>query len=432
MSRLLGVLLMAACMAALVSPTPSLWPAAAQSGWVVFQTTSVTAATSYRVRVCFDSREVVAVMLRVVFYDAPDAAGDSLVEQTIPGFPEDGAGHCWQASGTVTAPCGSRSARYGIASLTGSAGVLSLHLEEEGATGQPCELPTPSPTVSPPVSDGPGPAPSPALTPATAEEPVVFPDLVNGGFEEARPDGTPYGWRKVGGTLARQPGTALDGGHAAVLVSDSPSTKWAYQTVRVRAGTSYELRAHVLKDDPGVEEVWLSISWYTSEDGSGQALSSHDSPQRLGEDGPAFRALSTGPATAPPGARSARLRLMLRPRSAATARAYFDAVSFQEVAAPLTSPGRGETAGAGPSQGSGQPAPRGGATPTATPLQEISGIQIGATPLVNQRPPSPPPAERAPGGPPWPLLAGLGVLGGLLLALAFLEAWRWWRRYWNS
>ncbi|GBD14718.1 hypothetical protein HRbin25_00599 [bacterium HR25] len=431
MSRLLGVLLMAACMAALVSPTPSLRPAAAQSGWVAFQTTSITMATSYRVRACFDSREVEAVMLRVVFYDAPDAAGDSLAEQTVPGSPEDEAGHCWQASEAVTAPCRSRSARYGIASLTGGAGVLSLHLEEEGATGQPCELPTPSPTPSPSVSDGPGPAPSPTLTPVTAEEPVVFPVLVNGGFEEARPDGTPYGWRKVGGTLARQPGTALEGSHAAVLVSDSPSTKWAYQTVRVRAGTSYELRAHVLKDDPAAEEVWLSISWYASEDGSGQALSSHDSPQRLDEDGPAFRALSTGPATAPPGAHSARLRLMLRPRSAAIARAYFDAVSFQEVAAPLTSPGRGEAAGAGPLQGRGQSAPTGGASPTATPFQEISGIQIGATPLVNQRPPSPP-AERAPGGRPWPLLAGLGGLGSLLLALAVLEAWRWWRRYWNS
>lgn len=102
-------------------------------------------------------------MLRVVFYDAPDAAGDSLAEQTIPGSPEGEAGHCWQASEAVTAPCRSRSARYGIASLTGGAGVLSLHLEEEGATGQPCELPTPSPTPSPSVSDGPGPAPSPTV-----------------------------------------------------------------------------------------------------------------------------------------------------------------------------------------------------------------------------------------------------------------------------
>ena len=36
----------------------------------------------------------------------------------------------------------------------------------------------------------------------TIAEPTLFPALVNGGFEDVREDGTPYGWRKIGGEVS--------------------------------------------------------------------------------------------------------------------------------------------------------------------------------------------------------------------------------------
>ena len=72
---------------------------------------------------------------------------------------------------------------------------------------------------------------------------------------------------------------------------------------------------------------------HASTDGSGSQLSTADS-SALAEDSPEFVALDTGPVQAPPEARSAKVRLLLRPTSATPVLVYFDDVRFEATAAP--------------------------------------------------------------------------------------------------
>jgi hypothetical protein len=162
-------------------------------------------------------------------------------------------------------------------------------------------------------------------------EPVAFPALVNGSFEEARDDGTPYGWRKFGGELALSDEVRVEGDWSAAFTSRTSSTKWIYQTVRIDGGAHYRLTASARKADPAADSVFLRLSWYASDDGKGRAIASVDSTRALGTDDPLFRELSTGIVEAPRDARSAKVRLMLRSVSAAAATVYFDRVGLVEA-----------------------------------------------------------------------------------------------------
>jgi hypothetical protein len=180
-------------------------------------------------------------------------------------------------------------------------------------------MPTPVPTRTP--------TGAPAAPTTPAEEPDYFPDLVNGGFEQLRPDGTPYGWRKQGGEMTTVLDPRTEGLRALALASSTSSTKWAYQTVSVREGAYYEASVQALAG-PGLESAFLRLSWYASPDGSGQAVSSVDSLESTLPTAGAFRLITTGAVQAPAGVASAKLRLMLRPASEQHTAAYFDAAAF--------------------------------------------------------------------------------------------------------
>ncbi len=139
------------------------------------------------------------------------------------------------------------------------------------------------------------------------------------------------------------------GTFALAFASQTSSTKWAYQAVALQGGSYYNLSAQALIADPAAAAVFLRLSWYSSPDGSGAALGSVDSTHTLNSDQPAFRPLTTGSVQAPAEARSARIRLMLRPASAAPTTVYFDAVTFLQTAPPTSS------------------SPMSESTPTATP-----------------------------------------------------------------
>jgi hypothetical protein len=252
-------------------------------------------------------------------------------------------------------------------------------------------------------SSTPRPAAGSTPSPQAAAEPDFFPSLANGGFEELRPDDTPYGWHKVGGEMAATSTLHSGGGRAAALTSRTGSTKWLFQTVSVRGGSHYRLRAMALKDDIAVREALLRVSWYASADGSGGQLSTADSPP-LTADSPRFVALDTGAVQAPAEARSARVRLLLRPLSGAPATVYFDDVSFRETAAP--SAAAAPAASEGGTGGAGGPDSPG----VASARQEVAGMRAGPSTLANVRAPR---AEGAPpagaGRPLWPVLLALGV-----------------------
>ena len=206
--------------------------------------------------------------------------------------------------------------------------------------------PTPAPLVptaaaTPPPTPPPTPRPTPGPTPGA---PVVFSQLTNGDFEDDGANGAPLGWRKIGGTVESVSSPVRSGNRALALTSETTATKWAYQTVQVNGGDFYQASAFARYTDADVKAVFVRVSWYASADGGGQALSLVDSETVLDTASPAFRALTTGPVAAPADARSARVRLMLRPASGAQARAYFDDVAFAQTSPPPATPAPSATA----------------------------------------------------------------------------------------
>jgi len=194
----------------------------------------------------------------------------------------------------------------------------------------------------------------------------------------------PSSWQKYGGELIRTGAVHFEGQFAAAFTSKTNSTKWAYQTVTVQGETAYVLSAYVLKDDTAVAAAYLRLSWYASPDGSGQAIDSVDSTERLTDDSAEFRLLTTGAVVAPVEAGSAKARLMLDPASEAPGTVYFDAVTFEETAPP-------------------EPA----VSPTGTPRRVDGGeTPTPALPTVGESPPVPASDQRTvtlpPGNATWP------------------------------
>jgi hypothetical protein len=172
----------------------------------------------------------------------------------------------------------------------------------------------------------------------------------------------------------------VDGDLAMQLVSRTSSTKWAYQVVTVEAGRTYDF-AGFTAAGPGTDEAFLRVSWYASTDGAGSMIASEDSPSASSATA-AFQHLSTGAIEAPAEARSAKLRLMLRPASAALAVSYFDSLSFGETtAAPVGS--RPAVAGSAGGAAAGSTAERGPGVPPplvlgAAAVPPIANVQPGS------------------------------------------------------
>ena len=195
--------------------------------------------------------------------------------------------------------------------------------------------PTPSPTTLPSATTTPtrtataspsatkSPTPTSTLTPAPS---FVF---TNGGFEDGL-----TGWSKYGGSLSTT-ANALTGSRAGLLTSSTDSTKWAFQEVRVDPARYYEFGGNVQADD-GVNVAYLRISWYPTSDASGSAMSSTDSVEQAGPGGATF--LTTGAVQPPPGAVTARLRVVMTPNGASPAALRIDDVSFGETAPPTPTP----------------------------------------------------------------------------------------------
>ncbi len=236
-----------------------------------------------------------------------------------------------------------------------------------------------TPTRSPEPTASRTPTPSPVRPSATPSEPKVFSSLVNGGFEEVREDGTPYGWRKIGGAIAVTGSPIAAGSRALEVKSETSSTKWAYQTVSIGGGRYYVASAMAWNNDPDAEAVFLRVSWYTSEDGSGEAIGNEDSIDALGPGSGNWRSLATEPMEAPVMARSARVRLMLRPAGEVEAIVYFDSVKLTEAPAPTDAP-----ATATPALPTVTPTPTATAPATATPDATQT---VTATPMMTASPP---------------------------------------------
>jgi hypothetical protein len=177
-------------------------------------------------------------------------------------------------------------------------------------------------------------------------------------------------------------------------------------------------------DDSSVEGALLRVSWYASTDGRGSALASVDSTEELVSPESRYRYLTTGPMQAPPGARSAKARVLLRPRSTSGGVIYVEDVALWP-SGPGAAPGEARAASERSSVRSG-----GGSSGAADGQRGAGGASFveQRTPVVRRRERSAAEgALPAGGGAPWWswALAGTTVVAG---AVGF-GAYRRRRRY---
>jgi hypothetical protein len=282
-----------------------------------------------------------SLRLRVLWWDQDNCQGQRLWTHDSQVLTLDQEEHWYELELGGRSPDAANSAYLTIEVQESEA---TVYLDDFVVSGPAPETPTPEPSATPTRTATPRPHTSatPHVSPTASSwqmTPVpVEGALRNGGFEEADAKGRPAGWRKYGGELARTNTVRLEGQFAGALSSQTNSTKWAYQIVTVRGGKAYALSGYALKDHPAVVAAYLRLSWYASPDGSGQAIDSADSTERLTDDSPEFRFLTTGAVVAPAGAASAKARLMLDPAGEAPGTAYFDAVAFEETALPEPTP----------------------------------------------------------------------------------------------
>ncbi|MBI2723816.1 MAG: lamin tail domain-containing protein [Chloroflexi bacterium] len=190
------------------------------------------------------------------------------------------------------------------------------------------------------------PTPTRTTTPTATSTAALTTSLRNGDFE-ARDGDMPAAWRQYGGEFSIT-ADAHGGAAAGELQSNTDSTKWLYQTVIVDPGATRNFSAWVR----GTGTVWLRVSWYASDDASGEAVGADDSTARLDGGASEYTRLETGAITAPPGARAAKLRMMLAPPKGAPAYLLADDAAWDVAdpqAAPLDSaaPAPGTEAGGG-------------------------------------------------------------------------------------
>jgi hypothetical protein len=325
---------------------------------------------------------VVSVELRITWHDGN---GTHVELEPFAKLTQNSPSYQPLSVGTIESPAGSTWAAISIRLLSDSPGA-EVYIDDvhfEGSPPAPTSTPySPSPSATPtlaPLSTAtplPTSTRAPTSTPAAAPTSTAVPTppgmatgyLLNGGFEEAL-DGMPVGWDKYGGALERTATHYRSGSFAAAYSSDTESTKWAYQPVGVQPDRAYVFDGYVLLDDPAVAEVFLRVSWYASDDASGTAIATSDSFERLSGSDPSFRYLTTGAMPVPEGARSAKVRVVVVPASAAAATIYLDDMSLYE--APPDMPVNPATPSVpGPEALAEEPAPEGPA-PQAARFSEV-------------------------------------------------------------
>lgn len=289
---------------------------------------------------------VESVFLRLSFYASSDGSGSAIesVDSTV--LATDEPSFVRASTGAVQAPDTAASVRVRLMLRPASqAPATAIFDAVTFAPAQPLTpMPTPSATTTPTPTAPSTPTPAPSDTPdpvetaspaPTGDEPLMFAQLTNGSFEQKRSDGTPFGWRKVGGEPAVTDAPKVDGASALAFTSSTGSTKWVYQAIRVEPLAYYDASVYAVPSS-SVSEAFLRLSWYESEDGSGAAIGSDDSLATA--TGSAFEFVWTGPVQAPSDARSVKLKLMLRPGTESQTTAYFDAVTFTVTDPPADEP----------------------------------------------------------------------------------------------
>ncbi|MYI81906.1 MAG: lamin tail domain-containing protein, partial [Chloroflexi bacterium] len=257
--------------------------------------------------------------IRVAWYASGDASGPQLSVADSEDLEGGSDSFATVATGPIRAPAEALSAQLRIMLLPAAESPATLLAD--GVSFARTAPPPPATRDKPPE----------IAAPAPVEAPSFFASLTNGDFE--LPGDAPYGWRVHGGdAIAFSEGDS----RAVVLTSRSGATMWLHQSFTVAGGRWYEAGGR-LRLVSNVLLARLRIAWYASDDASGAQLSVADSDAIEGV-GDSFAAVSTGAIRAPDEARSAQLRIMLRPAGEAPAVLHADDVSFVPTADPAPVP----------------------------------------------------------------------------------------------
>ena len=424
-----------------------------------YQTVAVEPANWYEFDafVYHDDPWVASAFLRISWYRSADGSGSALASiDSTAALASPQPRFRRLSTGAVMAPPGVHSAKLRVLMRPRDATNALIYIDDVSfaKTVAPAPEPTATATANAPVTATtlPPPTPSPPatatmtpagagtstpLTAATSTPPTPTTaaiattatqdrepprELANAGFEQTF-DGTLTGWQTYGGLLTQTDWPTRSGDSAGAFYSSSSSTKWVFQTIAVDPITWYRFDSFVYHDHAWVESAFLRVSWYASEGGSGSALATVDSTETLASPQPAYRLLSTGPVQAPPGAHSAKLRIMLRPRDNTSALIYIDDASFQQVAEPAFTPAQ---------QDVGQSAARRVLASVTQPSAPVVSEPLSAAQPQPARAPMPPPVirrhslrtpeslakPRGGDGPlwPWALFGGLTGAGAVACA----------------
>lgn len=321
------------------------------------------------------------VVLSAGSFEAPSLSGDLPAFRPVTLAP-------------ATSPPGTAFARVTIAATASAAGAtlgiddVSLLREEPPPTSSPTPTPTPTATAAATTTATTTATPQATATAtaaatsqrASAPAPPPSASLVNSGFESGLAS-----WERAGGfaTLLAQ---GLGSGGAAELSSRTDSTKWLHQAVTVAPGR-YAVSAR-LRLTGAAGAGWLRVAWYASAVGEGPQLATVDSPLLIVTD--ETREVRLGPVAAPSGARSARVRIMLRPLGPEYASIIADDVRFElstepvlppqltPVAAPLATPLPTPRAVSSPAAGAA--VAQVAAVPTIEPRVETTGSSATTRP----------------------------------------------------
>lgn len=255
---------------------------------------------------------VARAWVRLAWYASDDGSGRQLAVADSPEESERANDDRAYSTGAILAPPEAHSAQLRLVLRPMGAGAARLTVDD--VRFEAVEAPS-----------------SMIESPATSTASDVLPvSLTNPGFE----DGPSLdGWDRRGG--AASTGRLIAGeGRSALLVSTSPAMTWLYQRLAVRAEQWYEAGALLLPDGAAAG-AWVRVVWYASADASGPPLAFEDAPAVTASGGPAT---STARVRAPAGARSAQLRVVLRPAGGAAARLAIDRVRFTPIAPPVDPP----------------------------------------------------------------------------------------------
>ena len=215
--------------------------------------------------------------------------------------------------GPVAAPAGTAYARIRVSAEAAGAGATFYVDSAVLTAGEAPPLPVETPTVTP--------------QPPAEEERSLFASLTNGDFE--LPGDTPYGWRAHAGDVR----VASEGNsRTASLTSQGAATAWLHQSFAVEGGRWYEASGEI-RPVSNASLARIRVAWYASEDASGAQLSTTDSNELSGVSD-SFASVTTGAIRAPGDARSAQLRIMLRPVGESPAVLHADDLSFARTAPP--------------------------------------------------------------------------------------------------